>query len=99
MTVESEADRIAWLTADGETITAGGTDAPALVAETSGETLGASPTDVDGTLEVLMTQAQIVALSIVEGGAITVRGAAYTVGLIEYEEASASAGLAVIKVF
>lgn len=92
MSIESETDRINWLTADGETVTSGVGTLPAFVAESSGETFDAAIDEVDGVLEVLITRAQITAHSLVTGSSITVRGASYRVNLLEAEEASASDG-------
>ncbi len=96
MTIEIEADRITWLTADGETITSASGDLPAFVAETSGETFNAAAGEVDGVLEVLVTKAQITAHSVVAGSSLTIRGASYRVNLPEEEAASASDGLVVL---
>ncbi len=96
MTIESETDRINWLTADGETITSGVGDLKAFVAESSGETFNAGVADVDGVLEVLVTKAQVVDHSLVTGSSLTIRGASYRVNLLEAEEASATAALVIL---
>lgn len=96
MTIESEADRINWATADGETITSGVGDLPAFVAESSGETFDAALNDVDGVLEVLVTKAQITAHSLATGASLTIRGASYRINLLEAEEASATDGLVIL---
>ncbi len=95
MTIESETDRINWLTSDGETITSGVGTLPAFVAESSGETLNAAVDEVDGLLEVVITRAQVTAHSLVTGGSLTIRGASYRVNLLEAEEASASDGFVI----
>lgn len=97
MTIETEAGLLSWLEVDGEVLTtAGAATGPCFVAETSGETLGAGPSEVDGLLEVLMTKGKIAELGISEGDTVTIRSALYNVALIDAEEASAGEGLSIL---
>ena len=91
-TIELEADRIAWMTEDGETITSPVGNLPAFVAESSGETFDAGIGDVDGVIMALVTKAQVTAHSLDAGVLLTIRGASYTIKLVEEDEASDSTG-------
>lgn len=96
MSIELEADRIAWLTADGETITSGLGTFPAFVAESSDGQFDAGVSDVDGLIMLLATKDQIADNALALGSALTIRGASYSVSAIDPDEGSAAEGFATL---
>lgn len=83
MAIESDADLVGLMLDSGETLTHSGSDYRVLASESDGETLDSGPTEVDGTIEVLIKASDVSAGSMAEGDQVTYDGDGYRVQKID----------------